>query len=274
MRNFCFIFILSIVLASCGEYNEVLKGNSTEDKFNLAKKFYEQSIESGKRGKMLKALRLLEQIEPAMRGKPQNEIVSYYIANGNYEIGDYLVSGYKFERFVKSFPDSDKKEEAAYKSADSYYQASPRFSLDQAETYIAIEKLQIYLNAYSEGNYFDEANNHLSELREKLEKKDYEIAKKYHHMEYWQAAAHALNNFIDANPGSKYNEAAYFYKFESQFIFASKSFKSLMRERLNEAKSFYNAYQERYPEGEFIEKANEYMAEMQLLYEDLDKLEL
>lgn len=274
MRNLCLIFVLALGITSCGEYNKVLKGNSTEDKFNLAKEFYLESIETGKRGKMLKALRLFEQIQPGMRGKPQNEIVSYYIANGTYEIGDYLTSGYKFERFIKSFPDTEKKEEAAYKSADSYYKASPVYSLDQTETLKAIDKLQIYLNAYPEGNYFEEANNHLAELRDKLEKKQYEIAKNYNHREFWQPAAHALNNFIDANPGSKYNEAAYYYKFESQFIYAQKSFKSLMRERLEEAQKYYADYIERYPEGEFLNQANELKAEMQLLYEELDTLEL
>lgn len=266
--------MLTVLLSSCGEYNKVLKGNSTEDKFNLAKTLYDKSIETGKRGKMLKSLRLFEQIQPGMRGKPQNEIVSYYIANGNYEIGDFLISGYKFERFIKSFPDSDKLEEAAYKSADSYYQASPRYSLDQTDTYKAIDKLQIYLNAYPEGEHFNIANNHLAELRDKLEKKDYEIAKKLHHMEYWQPASHALNNFIDSNPGSKFNESAYFFKFESQFIYAQKSFKSIMRDRLDKANAYYIDYKERYPNGEYLEKANEYNEEMQSLYQELDKLEL
>lgn len=273
MRNLSFIFILSFILVSCGEYNKVLKGNSTEDKFNLAKDLYDESIEKGKRGKMLKSLRLLEQIQPGMRGKPQNEIVSYYIANGNYVIGDYLIAGYKFERFIKSFPDSDRKEEAAYKAADSYYHASPRYSLDQQDTKKGIEKLQIYLNAYPEGEHFEEANTNLAELRDKLEKKDYEIAKKFHHMEFWQPASHALNNFIDANPGSKYNEAAYFYKFESQLIYSKKSFKSIMRERLDIATKYYNDYIERYPDGEFIKQVKEYYAEMQLLYQELDELE-
>lgn len=272
--KYIFLSLITLLLLSCGDYNKVLKGNSTEDKFVLAKTFYEESLESGKRGKMLKALRLLEQIEPSMRGKPQNEIVSYYIANGNYSIGDYLIAGYKFERFVKSFPDSDKKEEAAYKSADSYYQASPRYSLDQTDTNKAIEKLQIYINAYPEGNFFEEANQHLAELRYKLEKKDYEIAKKLHHMEFWYPAAYALNNFIEQNPGSEFNEAAYFYKFESEYMYASKSFKSVMRERLDEATKFYNDYLERYPNGEFLNKANEYKAQMLLLYEDLNQLEL
>ncbi|GGE15822.1 outer membrane protein assembly factor BamD [Psychroflexus salis] len=274
MKKFGFIILCVLVFISCGKYNEVLKGNSTEDKFNLAKEFYETSKENGKRGKMLKALRLLEQIQPSMRGKPQNEIVSYMIANGNYIIGDYIVSGYKFERFLKSFPDTPKKEEAFYKSADSYYKASPKFSLDQTDTFKAIDKLQIYLNTFSDGEYFEEANSHLAELREKLERKDYEIAKQFHHMEFWQPAVHALNNFVDNNPGSNYLEPAYFYKFESQKIYAEKSFKSIMRERLDEATEYYNTYIERYPEGEYLKKANQLYAEMQLLYNELNELEL
>lgn len=272
--KYIFLSLVTLLLISCGDYNKVLKGSSTEDKFNLAKSYYEKSLETGKRGKMLKALRLFEQIQPGMRGKPQNEIVSYYISNGNYVIGDYLISGYKFERFIKSFPDSEKKEEAAYKSADSYYRASPKYSLDQADTNKAIDKLQIYLNAYPEGDFFQEANDHLAELRHKLEKKDYEIAKKLHHMEFWYPAAHALNNFIEQNPGSEFNESAYFYKFESEFTYAKKSFKSVMRERLDEANNFYKDYVDRYPEGKYIDKVNEYKAEMQLLYEELNQLEL
>jgi outer membrane protein assembly factor BamD len=270
----CVLFLFAVILTSCGEYNEVLKGNSVEDKFNLAKEYYDEAKESGKRSKMLKSLRLLEQIQPSMRGKPQNEIVSYMIASGNYEVGDYLTAGYKFDRFVKSFPDSQKKEEAFYRSADSYYQASPVYSLDQSETKDAIDRLQLYLNTYKEGEYFDEANAHLSELRDKLERKDYEIAKQLHHMEFWKPAVHALNNFVDANPGSKYLEKAYFYKFESQKTYAELSLKMLMRERLDEATEYYNEYIERYPEGEFLTEANQLYAEMQLLYEDLDQLEL
>lgn len=274
MKYLGFLFVFTLLLTSCGEYNDVLKGNSTEDKYKMAKALYDESIENGKRGKMLKSLRLLEQIQPGMRGKPQNEIVSYMIANGNYEIGDYIISGYKFERFIKSFPDSDKLEEAAYKSADSYYHASPKYSLDQSDTYKAIDKLQIYLNAYPEGENFETANLHLAELRDKLERKDYEIAKKLHRMEFWQPAVHALNNFIESNPGSKYIESAYFYKIESQYIFAEKSFKYLMRERLDKAVELYNDYIERYPEGKYAEQANAYFAEIQLLYKELDELEL
>jgi thiaminase len=47
-----------------------------------------------------------------------------------------------------------------------------------------------------------------------------------------------------------------------------------MRERLEEAQKYYADYIERYPEGEFLNQANELKAEMQLLYEELDTLEL
>lgn len=277
MKKFIFIAFAFSALTSCTQYSKVLKGDSVEDKYTMAKNLYDEGLEKKKRNKLSKSVRLLEQIQPGMRGKPQNEIVSYMIANAYYVIGDNLIAAYQFERFVKSFPESTKREEAVYKTAHSYYKASPRYSLDQKDTYKAIDKIQLYLNAYPEGEHFESSNANLAELRDKLDKKAYEIAKQFHHrgqMGLWRPAVHALNNFIEQHPGSIYQEKAYFYKLESQYEFAINSFKNLERERINEAIKYYNDYVERYPTGEFIEKANQYLANMQEELQILDELNL
>lgn len=277
MKKFIFIAFVFVVLSSCSQYNKVLKGDSVEDKYNTAKKLYDEGVENRKRNKLTKSLRLLEQIQPGMRGKPQNEVVSYMIANAYYVIGDNLIAAYQFERFVKSFPESAKREEAIYKTAHAYYRASPKYSLEQKDTYKAIDKIQLYLNAYPEGEHFESSNANLAELRNKLDKKAYEIAKQFHHrgqMGLWRPAVHALNNFIEQHPGSVYQEKAYFYKLESQYEFAMNSFKNLQRERLNEAVKYYNDYVERYPDGEFVEKSNQYLANMQEELRILDELNL
>lgn len=277
MKKFIFIAFVFLVLSSCSQYNKVLKGDSVEDKYNTAKKLYDEGVENRKRNKLTKSLRLLEQIQPGMRGKPQNEVVSYMIANAYYVIGDNLIAAYQFERFVKSFPESAKREEAIYKTAHAYYRASPKYSLEQKDTYKAIDKIQLYLNAYPEGEHFESSNANLAELRNKLDKKAYEIAKQFHHrgqMGLWRPAVHALNNFIEQHPGSVYQEKAYFYKLESQYEFAMNSFKNLQRERLNEAVKYYNDYVERYPDGEFVEKSNQYLANMQEELRILDELNL
>lgn len=258
-----FLIVFSILLlASCGKYNKALKSDNVDEKYEMAKAYYDAGIEKNKKKKLNRSIRLLEQIQPGMKGKPQDEIVSYMIANAYYTIGDFFISGYRFDRYAKSFPDSPKIEEVLYKSANSYYEVSPKYSLDQMDTYKAIDKLQFYVNTFEDGEFFDTANKKLEVLRDKLERKAYEVAKQLHHRRIWRPAIHALNNYIEDHPGSKYNEKAYFYKFEAQFIYAINSFRAIERDRLELAVEYYNDFASRYPESEFMELAKEHKKEI------------
>ena len=89
------------------------------------------------------------------------------------------MAGYQFERFESTYPKSDSVEVAAYKSAKSYHELSPRFSLDQKDTQTALEKLQAFVNKYPNSTFRIEANNLVTELRDKLERKDIETAHQY-----------------------------------------------------------------------------------------------
>ena len=258
MKRFIYIISVLVLLTSCSEYQKVLKQKEIKPKFDLANTFYEDGLKSDKKRKLVKSIKLYEQILPTLQGKPQAQIVQYNIANAHYNIEDYLIAGYKFERFTKAYPTSQKVEEAFYKSAKSYYHQSPRYSLDQIDTRKAINKLQLYLDQYPDGQYFSEANKNLQELRLKIEKKFYEIAKQYHHTMRYKAAIHDFNNYLVNYPGSAYKEKAYYYIFESAYLLAINSFEYLMEERLNESLNYYDDYLERYPEGEFVEQAKNY----------------
>lgn len=258
-------YLLSVILlfTSCSEYQKVLKQKDIKPKFDMANRFYEEGLKENKRSKLTKAIKLYEQILPGLQGKPQAQIILYNIANAYYNVEDYLLSGFKFERFAKAYPTSQKLEEAIFKSSDSYYQSSPVYTLDQTETTKAIDKLQAYIDQFPDGQFFDEANQKLQELRLKIEKKYYEVAKQYHYTTRYKAAISDFDNYLVKFPGSAYREKAYFYKFESAYILAINSFAYLVQERLQDAKKYYQDYKERYPEGEFIEQANIYMDDIE-----------
>jgi outer membrane protein assembly factor BamD len=219
-------------------------------------------IEAEKNFKLLKAIKLYEQIEPTLQGKPQAQIVQFNLANAYYHAGDYLISAYKFERFTKAYPNSQKLEESYFKSAESFYYESPKYTLDQSDTEKAISKLQVYINEYPDGEYFDQANAYLKELRYKIEQKYYEIAKQYHYTYRYKAAISDFDNYLVNYPGSAFKEKAYYYKFESAYLLAINSFQYLVKERLEEANIYFEDYTERYPEGEFIELAKEQKADI------------
>ncbi len=253
---------LLMVTISCSEYQSLLKNEETAPKYTAAEELYTEGKEEDDNGKLRKALRLLEQIEPEYRGKPQGERLVYILGDTYYQLGDYYNAPFNFERFVQLYPNSQKVEEAEYKTAVSYYNRSPRFNLDQTDTRKAIEELQVYLNKYPEGEFVDSANDYATELRVKLEKKAYEIAKQYHKTRYYKAAIASFNNFIADYPGSPFREAAYYYRYDSAYQLAINSFEVLMQERLENAREFYNSYNKYYPEGEFTQDSEASMMEI------------
>ncbi len=250
------VFGLTILFTSCSPFQRVYKGNDVATKFNFADSLYQI-------GKYKKALKLMEQIVPAYRGKPQAERLMYIYASTFYEMEDYYLAGYQFERFEASYPKSDSVEVAAYKSAKSYAQLSPRYSLDQADTDKALEKLQSYINNYPNTQYRTEANQLVSELREKLERKDIEVAQQYLRISDYNPAISAFENFILDHPGSIYRKDAFFGQLEAAYELALNSVPQKMQARLAEAKTYYDSFIKYYQkEEELMEKANEILEDI------------
>ena len=130
---------------------------------------------------------------------------------------------------------------------------SPTFSLDQEETNTAIEKLQIFMNNYPKSKFTDECNQLISELQNKIEKKEFEVAKQYFTIYDFRAAIKALDNFVADFVGSKFREEALYYKFLASYEIAINSIQSKKYERLLELKQIHNSIVRYYPETLFEE---------------------
>ena len=265
MRKLILLLSLVLIATSCGDYQKVLKSKDTALKYSTAEKLYTEAKagEGNTRNKYRKALRIFEQLVPEFRGKPQGQKLMFLYADTYYELGDYFLAGYQFERFAETYPQSEKAEEAAFKGAKSYYFLSPPFNLDQTETNKAIAQLQSFINRYPESELLDEANDLATELRVKLEKKAYNIAKQYHHTRNYKAAITAFNNFISDYPGSPFRERTFYYRFDSAYQYAINSYAYAMPERLATAKTFFEDYKRYYPQGEYLSQAEAALADIE-----------
>ncbi len=201
MKKFFALFAVIVFLSSCSEYQKALKSEDVAVKFVSATKMYDAK-------KYGKAIRLFEQIAPAYKGKPQAERMFYMYSQSLYKTEQYYLAGYQFESFVSSYPKSEKIEEASFLGAKSFTFLSPVYSLDQTDTYKAVDKLQNYIDSYPEGQNLAEANLLAKNLREKLEKKAFENAKIYHTISDYKAAMVAFDNFLINFPGTPYKEKA------------------------------------------------------------------
>ena len=246
-----FSFFLG-ALFSCSDYQKLLNSDNASEKYKQAEVFYNS-------GEYRKANRLLEQIIPKYRGKPQAQRIIFFFAESYFQIKSYNLAEYQYENFVKSFPKSDRVQEASFKAAKSYYYQSPTFSLDQEETYTAIEKLQVFINLYPNSEYSSEANQMISELQVKLEKKDFEIAKQYYTIRDYRAAIKTNDNFIASFPGTKFREEALFTKFISLYEIAINSVIYKKEDRLKELQQQFNLILRYYPDSVFKEDLDDKM---------------
>lgn len=253
MNKLIYVLLLSVILTSCSEYQKALKSEDVAVKLKAAENKYEA-------GKYNKAIRLFEQISPAYRGKPEGEKVTYMFAQSYYKTEQFYLAGYQFESLASMYPKSDKAQEAAFLGAKSFYQLSPVYTLDQVDTDKAITKMQSFIDKYPDSKYSVEANATIKELREKLEKKAFEIAKQYNTISDYKAAIKALDNFIADYPGTPFKEKALYYKFDSSYQLAINSVPSKMEERLNAAKTAYSALIKFNSGTEYKEKADEMLA--------------
>ena len=255
-----FIFLV-LLFSSCSEYQKMLKNPDSGLKYAMSENLY-------KKGKYKKALKLMEQIVPVYRGKPQAEKLMFMYADTYYKLEDYYLSGYQFERFAASYPKSDSVETAAYYSASSYYELSPVYSLDQKDTYTGLEKLQAFIDTYPNSEYRKEANKKVKELTYKLQKKDIEVAKQYLKtglaLNSYKNSITAFENFISDHPGSIFREDAYFGRFQAQYELALQSVPKKVEDRLQIAIEYFNDFMKYYGQSELTEKAKE-------IKKDLDK---
>ena len=162
MYRFSFLLLLSLLLFSCNDYQKLLNSPENEvDKYTAAEEYYNN-------GEFRRANALIEQIIPTYRGKPQGERLVYFFANSYFETKIYYSSAIQFENFIKSYPNSQRIQEAYFMEAKSYYMLSPLHTLDQDDTYKGIDKLQVFINRFPNSEYVTEALELMEELQNKL----------------------------------------------------------------------------------------------------------
>jgi outer membrane protein assembly factor BamD len=263
--NILVAVIIGLVFSSCSEYNKLLKSSDYNKKYDAAIKYYEAKDYS-------KALALLEELTSVYRGTNKAEKIMYYYAYATYASGDYLLAGYHFNNFVKTYPASDKTEECAFMYAYCYYLESPRYSLDQTDTKNAIKELQFFINKYPDSEKKKQCNELITTLREKLEKKYYEIAKQYYFLDDYKAAIVSFENVLKDYPDTKYREELMYLIVKTNYIYASKSTEVKKRERLQSTIDAYNKFISYFPENsKYGKEAESYFAVAKKQIENLPK---
>ena len=251
--------MLIVASPACSDYNKLVKSTDYDLKYEKAVEFYEKED-------YLKAETLLEELVSVFRGRDKAEKVYFYYAYTNYRLGYYTLASYHFDHFAKTYPTSEHAEECAYMNAYCYYTTSPDYSLDQTDTKIAIKKFQSFINKYPQSKRIEEANQTIDLLREKLERKAFENAQQYYHIEDYRAAIHSFENVKKDFPDSPYNEQMDYLIIKCNYLLAINSIESKQMERLDAAILAFDTFKSKYQEKSI------YLKEAESIHKDVLKL--
>ncbi|MFF5384338.1 outer membrane protein assembly factor BamD [Pedobacter suwonensis] len=248
------VFITALGIAGCKSRFEKLRASN-----DVAKK-YQEALRLYNKRDYSKALVLFEDLSQKYRGRAEAEDLNYYYAYTLYRLSDYTTARYQFKSFADTYPASKNAEEARYMAAYCYYLESPNFSLDQENTYKAIDALQLFINLYPTSDRAAAAGKYIAVLRGKLEDKAFENAKMYlttgpSNVDNYRAAVIALKNAQRDYPDIKYAEEMDFLMIKAQYLYAKNSYIIRQEDRYNEALALYTEFTENHPDSKFAKDA-------------------
>ncbi|MBQ0016323.1 MAG: outer membrane protein assembly factor BamD [Bacteroidales bacterium] len=249
-RNNVIILVTIVFLYSCGGYERLLKSNDYDGKYEAAMRYYNEN-------RFTKAIQLFENLTLHYRGKENAENISWYYAQSLYKEKDYYTAGYQFKHFTRQFPYSERTEEASYLSAYCKYMESSPYTLDQSTSKEAVKELEHFAERYPQSVHIPEVNTYLDELRDKLMKKEYEIAYGYYLIESYHAAYISMQTFINNYPESKYREDAMFYLLSAGYEYAINSTDDKIKERMQQVVNDFDKFATSFADSKRLSEAQD-----------------
>lgn len=253
----CLLVILALTVSCNKRFESAMKSSDKEYILQIADEFYDE-------GKWANAIELYQKVAAAYSGTEYAADIAFKQANANFQDRNYRLAAHQFKTFYVTNPTDPRAEEAAFRSAYAFYTDSPSYNLDQTSTYNAINELQNFINMYPESSRVPEANGYINELREKLEKKAFEIAKIYFKTMKYKAAGIAFDNMLDDYPDTKLREEAMIYSLRSKYELAVNYSRFEIKElRLQNAITQYRLFKKAYPSSKFSDEADKILKKLE-----------
>ena len=275
MKKYIAIVLLSgAFLASCGEYNKVIKSTDYINKYEAAKSYFGQ-------GQYLKASTLLEELIPILKGTSDAEESLYMLAMTYYNQGDYISASHHFTSYYNTYPKGTYTELARYHSGKALYLDTPEARLDQSSTYKAIQELQMFMEYFPQSERKSEAQVMIFALQDKLVLKEYLSAKMYYDLGTYTGNASmnadgqingnnflacitTAENILKDYPYTSMREDVSILLLRAKYKLGVESVVEKIEERMRETIDEYYAFKNEFPESK-------YMKEVEKIYKEASK---
>jgi len=244
--------LLSLLVVSCDHYNQIVKSDDYQAKFDEANRLYDA-------GKYERCVGLFEQVYQRSPKSPQGEVSYYRMGMACFKVEDWYLASYYLASFQLKFPYSKLVEETSYLAAMCAVYNSPKPSLDQTETEVALDELQNFITRFPNSERVDTCNIVMNSLRFKLQTKEVMNVRLYSKTGNYRAAVVSAKSYLETYPVTQYREEVYAILLRNQKLLAENSVNEKLEERIVDAEDTYANFLAEFPESLYLREFDNYL---------------
>ncbi|MCK5833976.1 outer membrane protein assembly factor BamD [bacterium] len=120
---------------------------------------------------------------------PYHEAIAegtFLLAESYYNDGQFDLASMEYRRVSQRFEESEYAERAEIMIGEAFLASSPRTDLNQDKTRAALEYFKDFIIFHPSSEYLEQAQDGIQRCREKLAKKEYDIAITYFKLKKWE----------------------------------------------------------------------------------------
>ncbi len=241
------LLLVTVILAACSGAGRV--------RYDSPEEAYEKGYELYQQERYDRAVQYFQGVFDYGRTTESAADAQLYLGRSYFENGDYILASNEYTRFVSTYRNDPRIEEAEYERALSYYHLSPAYQLDQSNTRQALSYLQLFLDRYPNSELTDDAEARIAELREKLARKAFAAGEMYERREMFNAAAIQYENVFDDYPDTSWADDALMGAIRSYVAYADRSVEARQPDRLRKAIDNYERLVQLFRDSPHVDEA-------------------
>ena len=258
-RNFIIILFTAFVMSSCGNFTNLYKHKLADKDYDY---LYEAAKENYVAGQYSQAITLLNDVITILKGSDRCEESVFMLAMSYLKEKDYAIAAQSFQQYYTSYPLGVYTERARFYAGKALWISTPESQLDQADTFKAIQELQLFLEFFPNSIYRAEAEKIIFDAQDKLVEKEYDAAKLYYNLgtylgNNFRSCVICAQNALKDYPYTKYREELSLLVVKAKYEEAVHSVHDKKADRYRDAVDECYAFKNEYPESANIKNVDE-----------------
>lgn len=169
---------------------------------------FEQGMEYFKNEKYLKSEIEFTKIIQNNPGSSLALDAQYYLAESVYFQNRYAEAEIEYDRLIRLSNDSEKIEQARYRSCECAFTSTNDYFFDQGYSAELLDKLQFFIEEYPDSQFGEQIISFMYKVRQRLARKEYETARLYLKLKEYDSARIYFQNVVDNYYDTDYADEA------------------------------------------------------------------